>query len=88
MPAVTLGTKTEIAKRIVHHAQLWGIATDYDEKQGRYTFDSCYLRINLAGLQGMLDDEARIEAAIGECPRVASCVVKGDRATGVIWWRT
>jgi hypothetical protein len=79
MPAVTLGTKTQIAKRILHHAQLWGIHTDYDRQLGCYTFDSYYLRINLAGLQGKEADVARIEAAIADCPYVAKCVDVGDR---------
>jgi hypothetical protein len=79
MPATTLGTRTEIASRLLHHAQLWGIHTDYDKEMGCYTFDSYYLRINLAGMQGKVEDVACIEAAIGECPYVANCVGVGDR---------
>jgi hypothetical protein len=79
MPAITLGTKTKIAERILHHTQLWGIHTDYDKNLGRFTFDSYYLRINLAGMQGKTEDVACIEAAIGECPYVAKCVGMGDR---------
>ena len=79
MPATTLGTGTEIASRLLHHAQLWGIHTDYDKEMGCYTFDSYYLRINLAGMQGKVEDVACIEAAIGECPYVANCVGVGDR---------
>ena len=79
MPSLTKGTKTPIAEHILEHAKRWKIATNYDEKKGAFTFDSHYLRLNLAGMAERKDDLAVLEAAVGDCPWVGKCVAKEDR---------
>ena len=79
MPYLTKGTHIAIGDLILEHTRRWGIKTVFDEETGVTSFDSCYLRINLAGLGDRQDDLAAMEAAVGACPAVARCVAPQDR---------